>query len=346
MNRKFSLPILALAALLLGGSLLSSCSKKEEDMTPVQPGETETYRDQVFKFSFKAPKNWIAESAPGTKTAYYSSQGAITRFSKFTEGDLGAKIEVGADRGKTKEQAIEDYKQSYSGITFGASEPSTLGGQPGLKITFKAEGNDPDALTGYRIYTDKDSVVTYFEAATFGEKRMAKYKPVFELAEKSVVPGYLIKATGGKLDSASEARMMADAKPTETFNTFNGNGFSIEYPSNFNATGAARGAVIKGDRNDATIQVDVLDAGGAENLDSYAQENAKKTYRGAAVANATVGGQPAKVISYSFREGTASKAFFVMKGKSVYRITINWPTSLADDFRPALEKSATSLKMK
>src|SRR5437660_774196 len=97
--------------LLLAAYSLLSCGKKSEDMTPVQPGETVTFRDQVFKFTFKAPKTWVAESVPGVQTAYYSSQDAETRFQKFTEGAYGAKIEVGARAGYTKEQWIEDFKK-------------------------------------------------------------------------------------------------------------------------------------------------------------------------------------------------------------------------------------------
>lgn len=342
MNRKFSLPIFALTLLFLA----ASCGKKSEDMTPVQPGETVTYKDQVYKFSFKAPKAWVAESTPGQKTAYYSTQGAETRFSKFTEGDYGAKIEVGAAEGKTKEQAMEDFKQNISGLVFKNPEQTTLGGQPAVKLAYTVEGSDPDGYEGYRIFTDKDSVMTYFEATTFGDKRMSKYKPVFDLAEKSVVPGFVLRATGGKIDSASEARLMEEAKPSETFATYNGSGYSIDYPNNFNVRASSRGVLIKGDRQDATLQVDILDAGGAESLDKFVSENAQKTYKGAAVSNASVGGQAGKAINYSLVSGTQSRAYFVMRGKNVYRITINWPTSLDAAYRPSLEKAASSFHLK
>lgn len=326
-------------------ALLSSCSKQSEDMTPVQPGETVTYKDLVYKFSFKAPKSWVAESQPGKKTSYYSSQAAIVRFQKFTEGEFGAKIEVGGEEHKTKEAALEEFKSIFEGVNFSNVENTTLGGEPALKIAF-SQGADEDSYSGYRIFTDKDSLLTYFEASSFGEKRMAKYRPVFELAEKSVVPGHVIKIVGGKLDSASEAAMIEDMKPSDTYAAYNGNGFTIQYPNNFNVQGSNKGVVIKGERQDATIQVDLVAEGDGIELAKFADENAKKAYRGASVQNGTVGGAAAKIINYSFVSSAASRAYFVQAGKRVYRITINWPVALESSYKPAFEKAAQSFKAK
>src|SRR5688572_2135987 len=115
---------------LLSVLLLVSCGKEAEDMTPVQPGETETYKDLVFKFSFKAPKSWVVESQPGKRTSYYSSQAAIVRFQKFTEGEYGAKIEVGGEEHMSKEMALDAFKQNFEGVTFKEVETTTLGGEP------------------------------------------------------------------------------------------------------------------------------------------------------------------------------------------------------------------------
>src|SRR5690348_10086187 len=124
-KRYIRIYIIALAAFFI-----ASCGKKSEDMTPVQPGETTVFKDQVYKFSFKAPKAWVAESTPGATTAYYSSQGSEVRFQKFTEGEYGGKIEVGVRDVYTKEQAVEDFKKMFEGITFKGPEPATLDGQP------------------------------------------------------------------------------------------------------------------------------------------------------------------------------------------------------------------------
>jgi len=323
------------------GIFLAGCGKKSEDMTPVQPGETVVFKDQVFKFSYKAPKAWIAESVPGAHTAYYSTQGSEVRFQKFTEGDFGAKIEVGAQDGYTKEQGVEDFKKTFEGITFKGPEPATLDGQPALKISFTS-GNTDDSYMGYRIYGNKDSVVTYFEAATFGQKRMDKYKAVFDLAEKSVTLGYILKMTG-KMDSATMAKLKEETKPSENFANYNGAGFSITYPDNFSIQASGKGVKFEGEWKGATINVDATPSNGSS-LDVFASTVAKAL--GGSASGATVGGEAAKVINYSATASYGSRAYVIVKGANAYRITINWPKELESSFRPAFEKAANSFKLK
>src|SRR3981081_1748744 len=110
--------VISIYIIALATVLLSSCGKKSEDMSPVRVDSMTVFRDQVYKFSFKAPKSWVVESVPGATTAYYSTQGSEVRFQKFTEGEYGGKIEVGVRNGYTKEQAIEDFKKSFEGVTF------------------------------------------------------------------------------------------------------------------------------------------------------------------------------------------------------------------------------------
>jgi hypothetical protein len=323
---------------------LASCAKKEEDMTPVQPGETVAYKDLVYRFSFKAPKSWVVESVPGRNTIYYSTAATETRFQKFTEGDYGARVGVGVIEHETKEKAADDFKQSMENVNFTNPEPATLGGQPAIKVAYNITG-DENGFTGYRIFTDKDSLVTYFDAATFGAKRMAKYQPVFDMAEKSVQPAFVLKVTNGKIDSASLNAMMEQMKPSETFSTYNGSGFSIQYPDNFHASPMNGGVEVKGEREDAMVRVDVNSVEKGIDLNKYVDENAKKTYHGATAQSASLGGQAAKVISYGTSAATA-RAYFVMSGQKIYRITVSWPNSLEAAFRPALEKSVQSFRAK
>ncbi len=333
-----SLVSLALIAIIAG------CGKKEEDMSPVQPGEMVTYKDLVYRFSFKAPKAWAAESVPGEHTFYYSTPSTETRFQKFTEGDYGARIGVGAMEHSTKEKVANDFKQSMDNVTFSNPENTTLGGLPAIKISYSIQG-DEDGLTGYRIFADKDSLVTYFDAATFGQNRMKKYAQIFDAAEKSVQPAFVLKVTNGKIDSASLNAMIEQMKPSQTFSTFNGSGFSIQYPDNFHASPMGGGVEIKGERADAMVRVDANTVDKGIDLNKYVDENAKKTYHGATAQSATLGGQPAKVISYG-SAGATARAYFVMSGQKVYRITVSWPNELEGAFRPALEKSVQSFRVK
>ncbi len=332
--------------LLLAAASIIGCSKKEESMAPVQPGEMVTYTDLVFHFSFKAPKSWAVESTPGNRTTYYSSPSTETRFQNFTEGDMGARIEVGAMEHSTKEQEANNFKQSMSGVNFTGPTPDTLGGQPAIRIDY-SQPDDPNGLTGYRIFTDKDSLVTYFDAATFGAKRMTKYGAIFDLSKQSVQPGFVMKITNGKYDSASMQAMMQQMQPSSTFSTYNGSGFSIQYPDNFSATGISGGGVeIKGERADAMVRVDANTIQKGITLDKYVSDNAQKTYHGAAVQKTSVGGQAAQMVSYG-SAGATARAYFIMGNPTtIYRITVSWPNSLESAFRPALEKSVQSFHLK
>src|SRR5438067_2188079 len=128
MKQRFPLFFTVLVALFV----ITGCGKKEEDMTPIQPGETVTYKDLVYRFSFKAPKSWAAESVPGRQTFYYSTPATETRFQKFTEGDYGARVGVGVIEHSTKEKAAENFKSSMENVNYGTPENTTLGGLPAL----------------------------------------------------------------------------------------------------------------------------------------------------------------------------------------------------------------------
>ncbi len=335
----------SIVSLLLLALILGSCGGKSEDMTPVQPGETVTFKDQVYKFMFKAPKSWVVESTPGQRTSYFSSQTSEVRFQKFTEGEYGAKIEVGVKDGTTPQAAIEDFKKNFilEGAAFTGPDQTQLGGVPAWKVGFSA-GTDENAYMGYRIYTNKDSVVTYFEASTFGKGRMDKYKPVFELAEKSVTPGYVLKFTPGKIDSATMEQLKKEAAPSPTMANYNGNGYSISYPENFNVQATSKGVKFEGDWKGATIMVDVIPSNGAT-LDAFASA-ASKTYGGIAPSSTSLGGEAAKMINYSVSSGYGSRAYFIVKGANAYRITINWPKEVEGMFKTEFEKSASSFKLK
>ncbi len=332
--------------LVLAIAVLAGCAKKE-DMTPVQPGEMVTYTDLALHFSFKAPKSWMAESTPGDQTTYYSTPSTETRFQNLNsnEGDLGARVQVGAKEHSTKEAAAAEFQQGYGGITFTGPTPDTLGGLPAIRLDYSVTG-DQNGLTGYRIFTDKDSIVTYFDAATFGAARMAKYAPIFDLSKASVQPAFPLKITNGKYDSASMQAMMQQMEPSSTFSTCSGSGFSIQYPDNFTASGISGGGVeIKGERADAMVRVDANTVQKGITLDKYVNDNAQNTYHGASVQNTSVGGASARVISYG-SAGATARAYFVMSGQTIYRITVSWPNSLETAFRPGLEKSVQSFKAK
>ncbi|HYM20862.1 MAG TPA: hypothetical protein VEW28_07655 [Candidatus Kapabacteria bacterium] len=322
---------------------VASC-KKSEDMTPVQPGETVMFKDQVYKFTFKAPKAWVAESTPGVRTTYYSSQESEVRFSKFNEGEYGAMIETGIKNPSTVAEAVDEFKKNFilEGENFTGPDNIQLGGVPAQKISFNV-GTDENAFMGYRIFTNKDSIVTYFQVATFGKQRMDKYKAVFDLAQSSVTPGYVLVFTPGKIDSATLDQLKKEALPSPNMSHYNGNGYGIDYPDNFNTQASSRGIKFEGDWKGATIMVDVIPSNNST-LDAFASAAAKSL--GGSASNATVGSESGKVINYSAASSYGSRAYVVVKGANAYRITINWPKEMESSFKPAMEKSVASFKLK
>ena len=159
-------------------------------------------------------------------------------------------------------------------------------------------------------------------------------------------PAFVLKITGGKIDSASMSAMMEQMKPSATFSTYQGSGYTIQYPDNFSASPrSSNGVEIKGERADAMVRVDANEVQKGIDLNKYVAENAQKTYNGASAQSVTLGGQTAKMISYGSSSATA-RAYFVMSGQTVYRITVSWPNELEASFRPALEKSVQSFKAK
>ena len=169
-------------------------------MTPVQPGEMATYKDLVYRFSFKAPKAWTVESVRARRLLIIPRHRQKHDFKNLPKA-ISARASRLAQWSIHPKKKAAAFKQSMENIKFTGPQPTTLGGEPALKVAYSISG-DEDGLTGYRIFADKDSLVTYFDAATFGAKRLAKYKPVFDLssnrcnlrsclrsqAERSIVP--------------------------------------------------------------------------------------------------------------------------------------------------------------
>ncbi len=75
--------------------------------------------------------------------------------------------------------------------------------------------------------------------------------------------------------------MMQQMEPSSTFSTYNGSGFSIQYPDNFSASPMSGGVEIKGERADAMVRVDANTIQKGITLDKYVSDNAQKTYHGA-----------------------------------------------------------------
>jgi hypothetical protein len=303
------------------------------------------YEDAVVKFSLKYPANWITQSIPGARFLVYSSKGVKDRFMQYdSKGKVGAKIEVYVtklDSGRTldtfmitsklfqknyyskpvkvKLDGVDGYKQTYSfdlddGKMDGEIYYGTKDGKYATLLSFEAFSG---TLEGYRKYIN--DIVSSFKLAHEPEE---------------------IKPETVKVEAPP---------PSDVLITKGGDGYSISIPDNFKSeTGKAKDAMssrnyIGERRADCNIQVDVLDATKQQNLKKIVDENSPK-YGNAKPSGTTMGGQPAYEMSYSSGRNVQSKVYFVIKGKKLYRITMNWFKGEEGSYLPVFDKCIKSIK--
>jgi hypothetical protein len=87
----------------------------------------------------------------------------------------------------------------------------------------------------------------------------------------------------------------------------------------------------------------VIDATKQKSLKKIVDENSPK-YKNAKPVDTKIGGQPAYVMSYSFRKDDLSRVYYVLKGNKLYKITMNWFKGEEQDYLPIFEKSIASIK--
>ncbi len=144
---------------------------------------------------------------PGTRTTYYSSPSTETRFANLNsnEGDLGARVEVGAMEHSTKEKGRSRVQAElrwcglhrpharYARRTY--PQFAWITPLPAIRTASPATESLP-----IRIRSSPISM-----PPPLARSAMKKYTPVFDLSEQSVQPAFTMKITNGKIDSASLA---------------------------------------------------------------------------------------------------------------------------------------------
>jgi hypothetical protein len=344
------LPAVAIAALVIG------CGGKE-DNTPVTVSSYNEYSDAVLKFGVKYPADWAQAIQAGSQAVFYSSREVADGFTKYAPaGQRGGKVEIGAMKGgaDAMSKAIDEFKGQFTDQNiFKAPEQTTLGGLPATKLSYSFDVEDTK-FTAERYYVVSDSVVTYMETAAIGS--YDKYKAVFDSARASFHAGTLPTAArpAGTADTSKGAvrdSVVVDP-PQTTLKPYAGSHFSISYPSNFDpSSGGGKGLVasvsFSGTRNDSYIRVDEFDTKGSSNLTlDKAVDQIKGSYGGRAPSSATVGGQKAAVFNYSGGKDVSSRAYLVLAGGKLFRITLNWYTPQQDLYLPVFEKAVNSFSAK
>lgn len=341
--RPMSSVLLALIAVTLFGC---GAEKKAE---PAAVEALETYTDNMMNFSIAYPSNWQKAVEQGKQALFLSDNSVMQRFVSYdADGAGGAKIQISIKPVTgTLEEELNATKIFEPGA-YSANEDATLGGQPAKKVSYSFELND-GKLQGERYVAAKDSTITIVEIEAFGSTFDA-LRPKFEEVLKSVQLGY--KTAVPVIDTSAASVAPADTfKPSAQVRVFKGDGYSVELPDNFSSTPARSAGTISstkfkgvGGPQDSFIQIDVLDASKQKDLNKIIDQN-KKTYRVNDATQTTIGGQKAYYLNYSLVKDVSSRAYFVVKGDKLYRITMNWYKPEQALYLPAFEKAIGSFKL-
>ncbi|MGA2297424.1 MAG: PsbP-related protein [FCB group bacterium] len=338
--KKFSIFSLVILFLTL---TFWSCSKKG-DATEIT-GLT-SYTDPLTQFSIKYPTNWFMQSMPGTRFLVFSTKTAIDRFIQYDpKGIAGAKIEVLMQK-LVPPITLDTIMQKTKRFTSGYEPPQKvmIDGTPATKLVYTFELEDGE-FNGEAYFATKDNqyvTVIIFEAFS---GTMDAYRKNFD----DIITSIKLAVTPKEKNADTITKVVEAEPPSKTMATKGGDGYSIEIPDNFRAEASqAAGTLssrnyIGARRGDCNIQVDVIDATKQKSLKKIVDENSPK-YKNAKPVDTKIGGQPAYVMSYSFRKDDLSRVYYVLKGNKLYKITMNWFKGEEQDYLPIFEKSIASIK--
>ena len=320
---------------------ITGCARKEEPMV----FEFQKYNDPVVKYSLLHPKNWVLSMDEGT-VRIFSSADAYTKFlDPSAPAEIGAlfliehkkinaPIDLAAFVDSVKAEEIEMIP-SYQ-----TEEDITIDGTPAKKLTYSVIVAEGMTLKGVKALLVTDTMTYQISFKSFNEK-FDSFKPAFD----TLLASFKLPKPAGSPDAVNENL------PSETFTSFDHTMFSMSYPENFdNSFPAKRGNILysvlfSGFRKDCTIQIDVLPSQNLsvekvfeQNKVNYA--NTKRT------SETTIGGLKAMFIDYSPMAQINSRAYFLVQGDKVFRVTLNWFQPEQANYLPIFERAVATLKLK
>lgn len=321
--------------------IVLGCGEKKPEIKPV-PELTE-YKDPKFAFSIQRPKDWISSSTVGN-ARFISSEAGVNNFIDPFNATKAkdARIQfIAYKTGETAQDLAKAYKDTSlaEGKIVDKEEDIEHEGVKGKKVTISANYGKDKKMKSFRVFFVKDSLAHIVDFAAFNvgyEEWGPTFDAVLKTIKFGVIPGS--KTTAGVI------------KPSDTYETYSTQFFTVQYPDNFNFSSPPKGKndlsiEMKGDRLDCTVRIDVF---GAQKLDVdkvVAQNKGKYVGAGNPVKT-TIDGNPAYYIPYSPAKNITSRAYFVVKNDKVIRVTLNWFTPETDTYKPAFEKVVASLKLK
>ncbi|MCX7879439.1 MAG: hypothetical protein N2517_02135 [Ignavibacteria bacterium] len=322
--------------------LLFACEEKKKI---AEIKEIETYSDPAMGFSIEYPSNWEIQKYPGDRFLAFTTKTVIKRFRTFdSDGESGAKIELLVIRLKEGQtlDSVMAIKQ-FTPDTYSPPTKLTIDGVEAFKQEYRFQLNDGE-FQGEIYYAQKDprvATVISFEAfgGTFGS-----YKPFFERVLSSVKLAYQPEVAPDTVKKIVEA-----PPPSQNLIKYDGDGFSIKIPDNFDVRNPKVGGALKsyqyiGERRlDCDIRVDIFDASKQQNLEKIVEDN-KAKHKNAEPRPTTIGGAKAYYFEYSPIANVKSRVYYAIHNNKLYRVTLNWFTGEEQLYKPVFENSISSFK--
>ncbi len=331
---KTKLFLLVIAAIALFG-----CA--EEKMAPVQLGEMKEYKDPVNGWAISYPAVWpVVVAQAGQRARFYNEQGVESKFRVPNEpGTIGTEISI--ETAKTGDAAAHVAKKiaemKSGGYQLQPDEKIEIAGVQATRVKYGANWGKSSIIYGQYVYVPKDSIVYELGFAGF-EQFYDAYAAVFDASLKSFKPA---KPKEPGVD---------ESLPSTEFDTYNGKSFSFDYPNNFNSTNPSKGKfeevaeVRNAKRLDCSARFDVFDAKGLT-LEKVFDQN-RASFRGGSAGSATVGGLPAKMLTYSATKDVMRRFYFVVRNGKVIRITTDWYKGHAAQYDATYGKVIGSVRFK
>jgi hypothetical protein len=315
--------------------ILSCCSKKLE---PIVVGEMNEYKDPVFGFQIKYPKEWKQLGTTG-KALFCKSQEVANKFLDPRTGEEGAQVivEVILPQGKSFDEIISNQKNELKQIAqLSPDEQLTVSGKASIKVPYSIKVTSKINITGYEIFIPGDTAIYRLDFVGYGEQ-FAAHAAVFDAVLKSYTTPVIV---------AKKADTWQASLNSETFNS---NFFTIQLPDNLEFVDVKKGdkdfvMERRADRRDCSIHIDVFGAKGLSIEKVWDQNKGK--YKSKGTGEVVIDGLKAFWVDYSPVANINSRAYFVVKNDKVIRTTINYFAQQKEIYFPAFEKCVNSLKLK
>lgn len=327
----------ALASLLVV-LLLAGCGGKKT-LDPVPVGEMVEYRDAAIGFKIAYPKGWIQDAEVGTRARFFNAQGVDQKFLEpagpYPDGVM-INLEVSRTTSADSVWKAQVSEMNKMGFVLAPEASVTLAGKPAVKVPYTGAYTAKVKETGFHIYFNADTLLYDIRCAGFGPYFDA-YAAIFDAALASFeFPKPVEKGRDATL-------------PSDILSDHSTPLFSFKYPDNFNFESISKGnnelaIALRGANKSTSIQFTVFPAKGLT-LEKVFEQN-KGKFAGATTGKATVGGQPAMMLTYSATREVDRRFYFVVRNDKVTRITLDWVKSQSADYLAAYDKVIGSVQFK